>query len=127
MREWARSNGLPFSQDAQVGRSTRAQSASLVTPGSLVFISLGTNDAVSLTDGHQINIFADEVHRRGAARIIWLIPPATKALPSIGAVRAAIRSARVDIATTSTPLRADGLHPANYAAAFQNLLPALDN
>jgi len=121
LMRWAASKGLRFAQDAQVGRRTRAQGTALVGPGSLVFVSLGTNDAIAPTDGSQIRMLADEIRRRGSSRIVWLVPPATKQLPGIKLVRGAIYSSGVEAVTTAAPLRPDGLHPASYAVAFQDI------
>jgi hypothetical protein len=58
---WAAEQGLPFRFDAKVGRFTKQQGAELVLPGSIVFVSLGTNDAAMRTDGTPIISFARDL------------------------------------------------------------------
>jgi lysophospholipase L1-like esterase len=91
----------------------------------LVFVSLGTNDAVKQTTGAQIKRLAEKIRAAGAKRIVWLVPPATAPLPGLAAIRAAINAAEVDTATTHVALRKDGLHPSNYAIAAKDVLRTL--
>ena len=122
---WAQSRGLAFVQDAKVGRFTRQQGTEAVPVNGLVFVSLGTNDATAAVDGSALRAFAQALRARGPRAIVWLLPPATKALPGLDAVRATIQSLGVIVVQTAAPLRADGLHPASYAQTFQDVLPGL--
>ncbi len=123
---WARSRGLPVATDAKVGRFTRQQSVASVPANSLVFVSLGTNDATSNVDGSILRAFAQALHARGPRAIVWLLPPATKSLPGLAAVRATIPALGVTVMQTTAPIRADGLHPVDYGQVARDVLPALE-
>jgi len=108
-----------------VGRWTKDQSVAAVTPGATVFVSLGTNDATKASSGAQIGKLAAAIRSKGAARIVWLIPPATRPLPGLANIRDAIAQTGVELAHTTVALRPDGLHPSNYATAARDVLRVL--
>jgi hypothetical protein len=123
---WAQSRGLAFVQDAKVGRFTRQQGVTSVPMNSLVFVSLGTNDATSNVDGSILRAFAQALRARVPRAIVWLLPPATKPLPGLAAVRATIPALDVTVVQTTAPIRADGLHPVDYGQVARDVLPALE-
>lgn len=123
---WAQSRGLPFTADAKVGRFTQQQSVTAVPANSLVFVSLGTNDATGRVDGSVLRAFAQALRAQGPRAVVWLSPPATKALPGLAAVRGTIQALDVTVVQTAAPVRADGLHPSDYARVFQDVLPTLE-
>jgi len=123
---WAATHGLRFIENTKVGRFTKQQAVDMVPAGALVFVSLGTNDATSSSGAVALPQFAANLRARGPHAIVWLVPPATKALPGIDAVRATIRTLPgVTAAETAAPMRADGLHPASYADVAVDLSPVL--
>lgn len=127
LQAWADANRLPFVADAAVGRFTRQQGLDAVVPGALVFVSLGTNDATSRVDGALLRALADGLRARGARAIIWLDPPATKALPGLDVIHATIQTMPgVTAVETSAPVRSDGLHPSSYAAVYSDIEPMLN-
>jgi lysophospholipase L1-like esterase len=123
---WAATHGLRFIENTKVGRFTKQQAVDAVPTGALVFVSLGTNDATSSSGAAALPTFAATLRARGPHAIVWLVPPATKALPGIDTVRATIRTLPgVTAAETAAPMRADGLHPSSYAAVAADLAPVL--
>lgn len=122
---WAASRGLPFIEDTKVGRFTRQQAVDRVPADALVFVSLGTNDATSSSGATALYAFHDALRARGPRAIVWLIPPATKKLPGLEAVRSVISQLGVLMVSTSAPMRSDGLHPSSYAAVFADVVPVL--
>jgi lysophospholipase L1-like esterase len=124
---WAQGRGLAVVQDAAVGRFTRQQSVTSVPANSIVFVSLGTNDATSNVDGSALWALMQALRARSPRAIVWLLPPATKALPGLVVMRGTIQSLGVVVAQIASPLRSDGLHPVSYAQAFQDVLPALES
>lgn len=124
---WAATHELRFLDDTKVGRFTKQQAVDTVPAGALVFVSLGTNDATSSSGAAALPQFAANLRARGPRAIIWLVPPATKALPGIDAVRATIRALPgVTAAETAAPVRSDGLHPSSYAAVAADVSPVLE-
>jgi hypothetical protein len=128
LKTWALARGLSFTQDAAVGRFTRQQGLEAVTPGALVFVSLGTNDATGgRSAGDAMPGFAEALHARQPRAIIWLVPPATKALSGMSVVRATLGNLQgVLLVSTAAPMRSDGLHPSSYAVVMRDLEPVLD-
>lgn len=123
---WAVQHGLTFVEDTKVGRRTPQQATDLVPAGALVFVSLGTNDAVSASGAAALPQFAANLRARNPRAIVWLVPPATKALAGLAAVRDTIKGLPGVIPVwTSAPMRADGLHPSSYSAVMANVAPAL--
>lgn len=131
---FARERGLPFIFDAKVGRFIKQQSLDSVPAESFVFVSLGTNDATSTTNVDYVPALVRALYAKGVAQIVWLLPPATKNLPGLQGIRSAIwaniRSEvpsrpNVIVVQTKAVIRSDGLHPANYAQVFQDILPVL--
>lgn len=126
-RLWAAAQHLPYFQDAAVGRFTSQQGVDGVQPGSIVLVSLGTNDATSRTGANALPAFAAALRARGPRAILWLVPPATKALPGLEVVRAMIRSLPGVLAVgTTAAVRSDGLHPSSYAAVFADVAAVLE-
>ncbi len=124
---WAATHGMRFIEDAKVGRFTKQQAVDQVPAGALVFVSLGTNDATSSSGAAALPQFFVNLRARSPRAIVWLVPPATKALPGISAVRAAIRALPgVTAVETAAPVRSDGLHPLSYAAVAADVSPALE-
>ena len=124
---WATSKGLPFADDTKVGRFTKQQAVDVVPAGALVFVSLGTNDATSSAGAAALPTFAATLRACGPRAIVWLVPPATKALPGIAAVRDVIsKLPGVTPVRTAVAVRSDGLHPSSYAAVFADVAPALE-
>lgn len=124
---WATTHSLPFVEDTKVGRFTKQQAVDQVPPGALVFVSLGTNDATSSAGAAALSQFLANLQARGPRAIVWLVPPATKALPGIAAVRATIRALPgVTAVETAAGVRSDGLHPSSYAAVAADVSPALE-
>jgi hypothetical protein len=123
---WAASKGLRFIEDTKVGRFTKQQAVDVVPIGALVFVSLGTNDATS-RGADALPTFAATLQAQRPRAIVWLVPPATKALPGLAAVRATIRALPgVTPVDTMAIMRADGLHPANYGVVFADVAPTLE-
>lgn len=126
LKVWATLRKIPIVVDAAVGRRTTQQRLDAVVPGSLVVVSLGTNDAVTKVNGTHLRKLAAGIRARGARAIIWLDPPATKPLPGLDVVHATIQSLPGALAVSTTaPIRGDGLHPSSYALVMRDLEPAL--
>jgi lysophospholipase L1-like esterase len=124
---WAAGKGLRFIEDTKVGRFTKQQAVDMVPIGALVFVSLGTNDATSSSGADALPVFTATLRAQRPRAIIWLVPPATKALPGIASVRAMIRSLPgVTPVDTMAIMRADGLHPANYGVVFADVVSTLE-
>jgi len=124
---WAAGKGLRFIDDTKVGRFTKQQAVDMVPAGALVFISLGTNDATSSSGAAALPQFLANLQAQRPHAIVWLVPPATKALPGLAAVRATIRGLPdVMPVDTMAIMRADGLHPANYGVVFADVAPTLE-
>lgn len=124
---WAATHGLPFVEDTKVGRFTKQQAVDMVPAGALVFVSLGTNDATSSSGAAALPQLLANLQARRPQAIVWLVPPATKALSGIDAVRATIRNLPgVAAAETTAPMRSDGLHPSSYAAVAADVSPVLE-
>lgn len=123
--DFARERGLPFIFDAKVGRFIKQQSLDSVPAESFVFVSLGTNDATSTTNVDYVPALVRALYAKGVAQIVWLLPPATKNLPGLQGIRSAILRSNVIVVQTKAAIRSDGLHPANYAQVFQDILPVL--
>ena len=124
---WAAVRGLRFVEDTKVGRFTKQQAVDMVPLGALVFVSLGTNDATSSAGAAALPQFLANLQARGPRAIVWLVPPATKALPGLAAVRATIRALPGVLAVeTAAPMRSDGLHPSSYAAVAADVSSALE-
>jgi len=124
---WAATRGLRFIDDTKVGRFTQQQAVDMVPAGALVFVSLGTNDATSSSGATALPQFAANLRARGPRGIVWLVPPATKVLPGIDAVRATIRALPgITAVETAAPMRSDGLHPSSYVDVAADVSPVLE-
>lgn len=76
----------------------------------VVLVSLGVNDSSSSNKGHYQSI-VKSIQNIGS-RVVWIEPPASVQTPA----RKMIAALGVQtIQSTTTPLAADGLHPASYA------------
>lgn len=127
LASWAIVRGLRFVEDTKVGRFTKQQAVDMVPAGALVFVSLGTNDATSSSGAAALPQFLANLQARGPRAIVWLVPPATKALPGLAAVRTMIRALPgVTAVETAVPVRSDGLHPSSYAAVAADVSSALE-
>jgi hypothetical protein len=122
----AKSMGIPFIFDAKVGRFTKQQSVNLIPKQSIVFVSLGTNDATSLSNENHIRILAKNLLSKRVRAVIWLLPPTTKDLPGLAGIRSTIQAlSGVIVVQTLAALRSDDLHPESYDSVFQDIFPIL--